>query len=205
VLGALLIAPLPASLVTPNPHLSRALLVAPVYALLVGLGLATLWDGAARWWPARLRTLLRPLAAGALLTAIAWQGAARFQDYLAHYPLIVARKYQDGLREAVERAVAYAPEFDEVWLDGRISFPYVYVLAAQALPPAEAQATIVVQRPRTTFNTVTQVGKYRFISLKGLPPDLPVIEATANSLGEPGYLIQTWQQGGKRILVLRRM
>jgi hypothetical protein len=205
VLGALLIAPLPASLMTPNPHLARALIMAPLYALLAGLGLATVWAAAERWSPARPRRLLPQLLAALLVAAIVWQGLARFQDYQASYPLLVARKYQDGLREAVERAVAYAPQFDEVWLDDRMSFPYVYVLAAQALPPAEAQATIVVQRPHTTFNTVTQVGKYRFTSLKGLPPDLPALEATANSLGGPGYLMQVWRRGGKRILVLRSM
>ncbi|HET9224619.1 MAG TPA: glycosyltransferase family 39 protein, partial [Roseiflexaceae bacterium] len=42
LLGALLIAPLPASLMFPNPHLTRALIAAPGYALLAGLGIAVL-------------------------------------------------------------------------------------------------------------------------------------------------------------------
>jgi hypothetical protein len=136
---------------------------------------------------------------------VIWQGAARYHDYRANYPRVVARKYQDGLREAVERTVRAAPQFDEVWIEARLSFPYAYVLAAQALPPAEAQARIVVDRPRTTFNTVTQLGIYRFTSLAGVPADLPVLEAIPTSLGEPGYLLQVWQQDARRILVLRRM
>jgi hypothetical protein len=84
-------------------------------------------------------------------------------------------------------------------------FPYIYVLAAGGVPAAEAQATIVVDRPGTTFNTVRQVGKYRFTDVKPIPNDLPALVATVNSLGDPGFLIQEWRADGKRVLLLRRM
>lgn len=198
--GALLIAPLPASLMTPNPHLSRALIVAPQYALLVGLGAATLAGLAAR-----RRRELGALALGAIVAVTLWQGAARYRDYLENYPAVVARKYQDGLREAMTLAIAYAPGYDEVWVDDGMSFPYAYVLALRGVEPAEAHRTVVVDRPRTTFNTVRQVGAYRFISLKGLPADLPVLEAVPDSLGEPGYLLRELQHEGRRVLLVGRM
>ena len=59
--------------------------------------------------------------------------------------------------------------------------------------------------PGTTFNTVHRVGNYAFRSLKAIPYTLPTIAATVNSLGEPGYVLQVWEQDGQHILLLRRM
>lgn len=204
VLAALLIAPLPASLMTPNPHLSRAIIIAPMYALLVGLGITALWQAAQRL-PLPIRAFLPQIGAVLVIAAIGWQGIARFEDYRQHYPRVVMRKYQDGLHEAVGQAVHYAPQFDEIWIDDRMSFGYVYILASQAMAPETVHASIEVERPGTTFNTVRRVGQYRFTDVKPLPTDLPVLDATVNSLGEPAFLLQTLEQDGKRILVLRKM
>lgn len=60
VVLAAVLAPLPASLMAPNPHLTRALIIAPIYAVVVGLGAC----------PVRAvrRNTTNPLAAG-------WTGA----------------------------------------------------------------------------------------------------------------------------------
>jgi 4-amino-4-deoxy-L-arabinose transferase-like glycosyltransferase len=199
VVLAALIAPLPASLMSPNPHLTRALIVAPMYALLVGIG-ADFFARGVGWKLVGGRILVALLALGMLV-----QGGMRYADYRERFPVLTAHKYQDGTREAFERAVKLAPSYDEVWVDDQMPFPYIYVLAAGGVPAAEAQATIVVDRPGTTFNTVRQVGKYRFTDVKPIPNDLPALVATVNSLGEPGFLIQEWRADGKRVLLLRRM
>ncbi|GAB4155892.1 MAG: hypothetical protein Fur005_08750 [Roseiflexaceae bacterium] len=212
LLIALLLAPLPASLMAPNPHLTRALIVAPMYALLVALGIAMLVE----WWPTR--AAVRPgqpatLPNGLAFLAVAWflvifgQGLLRYQGYLNEFPRLMAQKYQDGTREAFEQLVARAPAYAEVWVDDRLPFPYIYVLAAGGVPLAEAQQSIVVDRPGTTFNTVKQVGKYRFTDLKPLPAELPTLFATVNSLGQPGFVIQEWRasDAAQPILIIRRM
>jgi len=199
VVLALLIAPLPASLMSPNPHLTRALIVAPMYALLVGIGAGVLAQGSG-WKLIGGRALVAILALGMLL-----QGGMRYDDYRERFPVLTAKKYQDGTREAFERVVALAPSYDEVWVDDQMPFPYIYILAAGGVPAAQAQATIIVERPGTTFNTVRQVGKYRFTDVKPIPNDLPALVATVNSLGDPGFLIQEWRDQGKRVLLLRRM
>jgi hypothetical protein len=196
----------------PNPHLTRALILAPMYALLVALGIAMVLE----WWPTR--TAARPGQPAKLpnrlaFLAVAWflvifgQGLLRYHEYLNEFPRLMAQKYQDGTREAFEQLVARAPVYAEVWVDDRLSFPYIYVLAAGGVPLAEAQQSIVVDRPGTTFNTVKQVGKYRFTDLKPLPAELPTLFATVNSLGQPGFVIQEWRasDAAQPILIIRRM
>jgi hypothetical protein len=215
--GALLIAPLPASLMFPNPHLTRALIAAPGYALLVGLGVAALL-------PSRRSAIFRPrsslsssllakapawvirLVLPALVAAaLLWQGGLRFGDYLREFPGVISAKYQDGMFEAMRAAVQLAPHYDEVWIDDRMTFPYIFVLAAQPMPPAQAQAEIRVRHGRTTFNTVTALGRYRFSNLAALPSDLPVIEALPTNIGGPGFVLQEWRADGRKILIVRRM
>ena len=41
----------------------------------------------------------------------------------------------------MRRVAGYAPQFDEVLVDATsVGRPYIFLLAAEALPPAEAQA-----------------------------------------------------------------
>jgi hypothetical protein len=227
IAGALLLAPLPASLMFPNPHLTRALIAAPMYALLAGLGAGvfttkTLRDclktasmrglaphdidtkpwylGGERYWLLARRAALVLLAA-----ALLWQGGLRFADYLDRFPGLIAAKYQDGMFEAMQAAVRTARQFDEVWIDDRMTFPYIFVLAAQPMPPAQAQAQIEVRHGRTTFNTVDAIGKYRFKNLAALDNDLPVVEALPTPIGRPGFVLQEWHAGSQRVLIVRRM
>jgi hypothetical protein len=215
--GALLIAPLPASLMFPNPHLTRALIAAPGYALLVGLGVAMLSGRRPTTTTQEPRTEnrepkspspiphLRKAAPVLVALALLWQGGMRFGDYVREFPAVISAKYQDGLFETIRAAVQLAPEYSEVWIDDRMTFPYIFVLAAQPMPPSQAQAQIRVQHGRTTFNTVTALGQYRFTNLASLPNDLPVREALPTNIGGPGFVLQEWSVDGHNILIVRRM
>jgi 4-amino-4-deoxy-L-arabinose transferase-like glycosyltransferase len=202
LLAAILLAPLPASLMMPNPQLTRALAVAPGYAVLVGLGIYACWRMfERRSWPA----LAKPIFTAAMLAILLWQAGSAYNDYITRFPAAIANKYQDGMAQAMAKAVELSPNYDQVWIDDRMNFPYIFVLAAEPMPPAEAQALIDVSHGRTTFNTIHSIGKYRFTNLSGPPADLPVIEAMPTSLGRPGYVLQEYQNEGERILLVRRM
>jgi hypothetical protein len=206
LLGALLIAALPASFTMPSPHSYRAALLAPLYALIVGVGFDWLWGQIGRLAGPTTRRPTRWLAAGALGVALLWQGALWWRAYTESYPQLQAALNQDGLSETVRRAVAIAPGYDEVWVSyDSIDQPYLYVLAAQPLPASEAQRQIVVERRPGRFNAVTSVGHYRFIDTSGLPARLPTLEAVPGAAGGPGYVVQELRQGGKHILVVRGM
>jgi hypothetical protein len=73
------------------------------------------------------------------------------------------------------------------------------------MPPAQAQAQIQVTREPGHFNAITSVGKYRLMPADDIPKQLPMLEAITDRYGGAAFLIQPWQQGGKRILIVRRM
>jgi len=206
ILGAVLLAALPASLTTPSPHSFRAAPLAPLYALLVGWGVALLLPqgrsgpGRAGLWWARWLSVL------ALAAAMLWQGAGWWRFYTQSYPALQAGLNHDGLAEAVRRAVELAPGYAEVWFSAdSIAMPYVYVLAARPFPPAEAQRLLVVKRQPGRFNHVVQLGPYRFVDTHHLPPILPTLAAVPGAAGGKGYVVQEWVDGGRRVLVVRQM
>jgi hypothetical protein len=73
------------------------------------------------------------------------------------------------------------------------------------MPPGQAQAQIQVTRQPGRFNAITSIGKYRFVPVDEIPKQQPILEAIPDRYGGPAFLIQQWQQGGKRILIVRRM
>src|SRR6185503_17612757 len=79
--GTILLAPLPASLTQPSPHSYRAALIAPLYALLAGLGAAALLQLLARIPRVRVRLGAQAAAATVLVVALGWQAGAWFRDY----------------------------------------------------------------------------------------------------------------------------
>jgi hypothetical protein len=206
LVGVILLAPLPASLTQPSPHAYRAATIAPLYALLVGLGAAAVLQLAG----SIARTQLRRAVPGALVAilagALALQASAWFRDYAQVYPPQQAWANQDGLIDAMARAVGRASSFDEIWISHEnINEPYIYLLAAQPMPPAQAQALIQVTRAPGYFNDVTSIGRYRFVSMAEVPKRLPTLEAIPDRFGGPAFVIQQWQHGGKNVLIVRRM
>jgi hypothetical protein len=207
--GALLIAPLPASLTVGHPHVFRASMVAPVYAVLVGIGAAVEWQLLGRL-PARAGAFARAAGTLVLVAALAWQSASWFTSLRDRYPSLATGTwfFADSELETMQRVVGYAPDFDEVWLDmGTVGRPYIFLLLAQPMPPAQSQALLVVERNPPQINNVTSIGQYRFLDFdpRGIPLDLPVLEALPTSGGGPGYLLQEWRTDNRRILIVRSM
>jgi hypothetical protein len=226
ILFALLLAPLAASLTLPSPHTYRAAPLAPLYALLVGYGVSAVIKAIGKQGdrgtgeqpvPTAMPANESPsvplsgryapgLVLLALLLALGWQGALWWHAYTEEYPAVQAALNQDGADEAVRRAVARAAGYDEIWVSyDSIDQPYLFVLAAQPFPAAEAQRLLVVERRANRFNAVTSLGPYRFVDTSGLPLDLPTLDAVPARSGGPGYVVQEWMEGGKRVLVVRRM
>jgi 4-amino-4-deoxy-L-arabinose transferase-like glycosyltransferase len=207
--GALLIAPLPASLTVGHPHAFRASMLAPVYAVLVGIGAAVEWQ-LLGLLPARIGALARVAGTLALVAALMWQSTGWFTRLRDSYPSLATGTwfFADSELETMQRVVSYAPGFDEVWLDiGTVGRPYIFLLLAQPMPPAESQALLVVERNPPQINNVTSIGQYRFVDFdpRGIPLDLPVLEALPTSGGGPGYLLQEWRTDNRRILIVRSM
>jgi len=209
LIGALLIAPLPASLTVGHPHIFRASMVAPVYAVLVGIGAAVEWQLLGRL-PVRAGALVRVVGTLVVVAALAWQSASWFTSLIERYPSQATGTwfFADSELETMQRVVGYAPGFDEIWLDiGTVGRPYIFLLLAQPMPPAESQARLVVERNPPQINNVTSIGQYRFIDFapRAIPLDLPVLEALPTSGGGPGYLLQEWRHDNRRILLVRSM
>jgi hypothetical protein len=204
--GAILLAPLPASLTQPSPHAYRAATIAPLYALLVGLGAAAVLELAGLIARTRLRRVVRGALVAILAGALVLQAGAWFRDYAQDYPPQQAWANQDGLIETMARAIGRAPGFDQIWISHEnINEPYIYLLAAQPMPPAQSQALIQVTRAPGYFNDITSIGRYRFVSMAEIPKRLPVLEAIPDRFGGPAFVIQQWQHDGKNVLIVRRM
>lgn len=206
IAGALVIAPLPASLTNINPHAFRAGAVAPLCSVLAGVGVAVLWRAVCgvqhRWW----RRVLGGVMVLGLGGTLVGQSGMWFVAYTRDYPPSVAWTNQDGLLEAMDEVVAAAPRFDQVWIStDDITAPYLYVLAARALPLEQAQALIEVERRPGHLNHVWGIGRYRFVSLRDVPRDVSTIAAVPDRFGGPGFVVQVWERSGQRLLILRRM
>jgi hypothetical protein len=104
----------------------------------------------------------------------------------------------------MQRVVGYAPGYDEVWLDTlTIGKPYIFLLAAQPLPPAQAHAQMNVQRRPPATNYVVSIERYRFHDLLNVPTDLPALEAIPDRFGRPAFVIQEWRRENQRVLIVR--
>ena len=207
--GTLLIAPLPASLTAGQPNAFRASMVAAVYAILIGIGAAVEWQLLGRLG-ARAGAWARAACTLALVAALAWQSASWFIDLRDSYPSQATGTwfFADSELETMQRVVGAAPGFDEVWFDiGSVGRPYIFLLLAQPMPPTQSQALLVVERNPPQINNVTSIGKYHFVDFdpRGIPLDLPVLEALPTSDGGPGYLLQEWRTDNRRILIVRSM
>jgi len=143
-----------------------------------------------------------------LALALVWQFGGWYRDYLQSYPRQQARENQDGLLDAMHRMVGYAPGFEQRWISyDDINEPYIYLLAARPLSPAQLQQQIAVTRRPRHFNDITNIGAYRFVDMQaeGVPDQLPTLEAIPDRFGGAGFVIQRWQKDGQPILILRRM
>jgi hypothetical protein len=204
IAGVTLVAALPASVTTQNPNVTRGAIIAPIYALLVGMGCLVLIQGTARLRDHGTRRIIQAGLGLAFLSLFFWQSATWMRTYVADYPRRMAQDYQDGLLEAFQRAEALAPQFDEVWIDGGHEAP-MYLLATLPLPPAEVQAQMIARHALNRFTLIRQVGRYQFDppEMKDVPHNLPALTLILDQLSHPRYILQAWQSNDRRILILR--
>lgn len=211
LLGLALLAPLPASLTKGSPHTFRSAMLGPVYALLVGVGASMWWQVLGRLGPRPLAAGLRWVAAALVGLALLAQGGQWLHTLNTSYALDASDTwfYADGEFDAMRDVVARAPGYDEVWLDiGSMGRPYIFLLAAQPMEPAEVQAQMQIERNPPHVNAITRFGTYRFVNFSldpSIPSDLPVERASIIRDAKPGYLAQRWEVGGRRILLVRGM
>jgi hypothetical protein len=207
LLGALLLMPLPTSLTWQNPHAYRASSIAPIYTLLVGMGLALLWGWSGRIAALGWRRALRWGLGGALTLALLLQGGAWFQGYLERYPLRAggAWLYQDGLLETMGYAAEQADEVAAVWFDRpSANNPHIYLLAALPAPVEDPAQQLRFADDPGVYYAVEAVGRYQFRPLGKLSFDLPTSDAILDRFGRPAYLIQRWQDdNGQPVLIVR--
>jgi 4-amino-4-deoxy-L-arabinose transferase-like glycosyltransferase len=205
IAGAILIAPLAASVTTGNPNSSRAAPLSVLYALLVGLGAAVVWQQASGVALLRHRAA-QGLVVGGLLLALGWQYLGWWNALVTDYAILAStpRRYADAIPETMARVVELSPRYDEVWMDSdSISRPYIYLLAARPLPPQQVQASLVVERRDGVPSEVTRLQRYRFTSLADVPENLPIVEVLINQFDRPAAIIQAWRRDQQQILIVR--
>jgi 4-amino-4-deoxy-L-arabinose transferase-like glycosyltransferase len=196
LVGLVLAAPLAASLTVRNPHVYRGSAVAPVYVLLVGLGVALLWH------LLRERQRLRAGFAALWLAALLVQAGQAYAHYMIRYPPTVAERYQDGLLQAMHAADAYAPYYDEVRVNWEtLHQPYIYLLAVQSTPSRELSRQL--EAHPGYYNRVGRVGHFVFETFD-YPDRLPTLEAFPDRFGNPAFLVQEWNDAGTRALLVRQ-
>lgn len=144
MLSWLLLAPIPATIVTPTPHAYRALQMAIPLAYFASLGAYQILS---------IKNLTIPKV---LLVAFA---AYWFVSYLhllfIHYPIKFAADWQDGYRQMVEKIKKNEASFEKVYVTNINQVPYIYVLFYQGYNP---QRFIQLAGDRDGFD------KYVFIS-----------------------------------------
>ncbi|MEZ6021049.1 MAG: glycosyltransferase family 39 protein [Planctomycetota bacterium] len=146
----LLLYPLPGMLTGPY-QATRVLHAAPLFALLGGLGFASL---------ARLpRTaVLRRLVMGGMLAAVLLQGAHHAWHYFRHYGRLGAQAWMHGVREVFE--VTRDDPAEKLWISDQFPAPWLYV------PFYRGMETRELQRWFQEHELASRLGSYRMAGIQ---------------------------------------
>lgn len=125
----LIIAPFPGAIALPLPHGLRSILLAPVLAVLVGLGI----EEVLRWTRRRMRV------AGSLLILLAFLGSFIFyaDRYLRDYPLLSAGAWADGYQELFTWLRTNGEKVDRIAVTGYHWKPYIFAAFYLPFEPAK--------------------------------------------------------------------
>lgn len=188
LLAWLLLHPLPAAICGGwNPHPMRAVLGAPIWAIVSAMGALTAvrWlarraSGAGDFCDSRARRVVRGCASlgfAALLVNVAW--CAR--GYATDYPDRVADDFQENLTHAMAWAGAHMNAYDVIGVTDVSNQPYIYALLYAPVPPKQWRAARVVVAPwNNRFDHVVRVDKFLFNALDR--EDRPAVRALAEEL-----------------------
>jgi hypothetical protein len=211
LLAALVLYPLPGVLTVGAPHLGRAAHLIPLLALLVGVGGASLWDGALRLRRRLGKRLGSPVLVGLgalTLGVVAYELGLRYRDYYAQYARrpAVLWYYQYGLAEALAYARARRAEYDVIWVTGA-NQGYMYELFHGRWAPSDVHDLLRVRRSPGRLNEVAALGKYRF----GNPPgprlaDRRLLHTVTDPNGSASCLISAGRTPeGQRVMVIEHL
>jgi len=117
MLSWLLLAPIPAIIVTPNPHALRTLQMSIPLAFFTGLG--------AYWiFSSKKLLILKTL----LVLIICYSFLTYLHLLFIHYPKKFAADWQDGNKEMVLQVQKYQDNFDKVYITNINQASYIYLL-----------------------------------------------------------------------------
>lgn len=151
----LIMYPVPAMFTAPS-HALRAIIGAPLFCTLSGLGLNHLVSSGG----VKIKRLIRPVTAVILVTSF----ALYLENYFIEYPKYSASSWQYGIREAI-KFVEKDPT-GEVFISARFLAPYVYVLFYTRYPPARYQQSPVWNFQETKNKNGVKLGRYRILPLE---------------------------------------
>ena len=142
MLSWLLLAPIPAIIVTPNPHALRTLQMSIPLAFFSGLGLYSIFSQ---------KKLL--LVKTIIVVIVCYSFLTYLHLLFVHYPKKFAADWQDGNRQMVEKVRLYQDRFDKVYVTDVYSLPYIYFLFYLKYDPIKFQ----------THGTSKAFDKYIFV------------------------------------------
>lgn len=177
LLAWIALGPVPAALTRQDmgsANSMRGIAGLPGWALLSGLGLATIWR-----FPHPLKSaksadkILKVLPAGILLGALAWNAGTVLHNYFTVYPVEHARAFEYGIREALDYALAHEDAYDTIVLTDWISQPHIFAVFFQQYDPREFQAHHAPYGTRLSEKLAWWGTQYRMGDVDKLYHELP--------------------------------
>ncbi len=116
----LLLAPMPTSLTTINPHAIRSLNIMPAWHILTAIGLVKIIEQLKKY-----KIHLRYMFAVITSLLIMYNITLYLHQYYVHYPTVTALDWQDGLKETVQIISSRFDEFDDIYISDTL--PPIYI------------------------------------------------------------------------------
>jgi len=200
IVAALLLYPIPGSLTvtTPplvNPHLSRAIHLIPLLALVDGIGAMVLVDWVKHVWRSNSLPIAKYFSIFLLIglfSAATLELSFRYKNYFTAYLLRsdVRSYFRYGLKDALAYVQAHQSDYDEIWITD-VDQPYIYLLFYAKWPPSDVHQNLQVRRAPPAFNEVTAFGKYHFGDLPAVNfNDLVLLYRSQDSDGRTWYQVR---------------
>jgi hypothetical protein len=143
LLAWIALGPVPAALTRQDmgsANSMRGIAGLPGWAILSGLGLATVWRTRNPLKSVKSVGILRLLPAGVLLGALIWNAGTVLHDYFTVFPVEHARDFEYGIREAMDYVLAHEDDYDTIVLTNWISQPHIFAVFFQQYDPRSFQA-----------------------------------------------------------------
>ncbi len=164
MLAWLLLAPLPATIVTPTPHADRA------FQMVIPLTFFSAF-GVYSFFSLKGRVLFKSI----IIFFVVFSFLSYIHLLFIHYPKKFAADWQDGYKQMVQEVKKYEGDYNSVYITTSNQLPYIYLLFYGAYDPAKYIAS---------GGTKDMFGKYIFV-----PPDYNIYNK-----GKILYVGPAWQK-----------